>query len=440
MAKVVVFKRVHPQCAGIDIGSAQLFVSTTGSDVVVYETFTADYHRLKRDLLEKGIKRVAMEATGVYWVALYEVLEAAGIQVCLVNPKETKQVKGRKTDVRDCQWIQKLFSAGLLHESFIPSGALKELRTLMRERQDAIEVGSLYVNKMQKCLELMNVKLTEVLAQVQGSSGIRMIQAIVQGQRDPAYLLSLCDRRIINQKSEQVLKALEGNYNETWVFLLGQHLGMWQLHQAQVGMLDQRIDALLLQLAKGKAPVEGAPKGKAIRHHPPAIEHLHQKLLTIYGVDVNCLPGINDYTLLRLLGEVGTDMSRFPTVRHFVSWCGLAPAVSKSGKFCRPVKIKNQSKAGQIFREAAQSIITSRYIAIGAFMRRLRSRKGPVIAVKAGARKIAEAFYNLLTQGTQYVEQGVKKYEEKLKQREINHLLHLAHKYKLQVLETQPLP
>lgn len=331
MAEVVVFEKVNPGSAGIDIGAQTIFVSTTGEDGVSYGTFTQDYRRCVQYLQQRGIRRVAMEATGVYWIALYELLETAGMEVCLVNPKETRQVKGRKTDVKDCPWIQKVFSAGLLHASYIPAGPLKELRMLVRERQDLIEMGSIYVNKMQKCLELMNIKLSEVLSQTQGKSSLRMIEAIIAGERNPQKLLLLYDKRIVKAKSEQVLRALEGNYNATWLFMLEQNLVMWHHHERQLQLLDEQIDGLLKELGREKEAVEPSGSAKPVRHHKPMIEDLHEKLLTIYGIDLNVVPGLNDYTLLRLLGEIGTDMSRFPTVKHFVSWCQLAPGCNQSG-------------------------------------------------------------------------------------------------------------
>lgn len=181
MQRETVFETVSPHAAGIDIGSEKIFVSIDGSTVVHFETFTTDYQRCVVYLKEHRVERVAMEATGVYWIALYEILESKGIEVYLVNPKEVKQVKGRKTDVKDCQWIQKLYSAGLLRQSYIPSGKLKDLRLLVREREDIIEMGSAYVNKMQKALEIMNIKLTQVISQIHGASGLRMIEAILQG-------------------------------------------------------------------------------------------------------------------------------------------------------------------------------------------------------------------------------------------------------------------
>jgi transposase len=436
MAKLISFEQVNPAAAAIDIGAEKVFVSTDGIHVRSYPTFTADYRRLVSDLVEQKTERVCIEATGVYWIALYEMLEEAGLDVCLVNPKEVKQVKGRKTDPKDCRWIQRVFSAGLVRQSYVPAGKLKELRMLVREREDIIEMGSTYVNKMQKCLELMNIKLTSVLAQVHGASGLRMIEAIISGERDAHRLLALCDRRIIKAKSEEVIKALEGNYNSSWIFLLEQNLRMWKLHQQHLRTIDKKTEELLGELSKGKEQVAGTAPPKPIRHHGPQIGDLHQKLLNIYGVDGNTLSGVNDYTLLRLLGEVGSDMSRFASAKHFASWCQLAPALNQSGKMHRRIKIKNGSRAGQIFRGIAQGLLNSKHIAIGAFMRRIRAKKDSKIAVKAGARKLAEAFYNLLTKGAGYVEQGVKNYEEQLQQKEKAFLHKLAKKHGLSVSES----
>ena len=433
MESTTVFETVHPNAAGIDIGAEKIFVSIDGMTVSCFETYTADYHRCRQYLKDHQVKRVAMEATGVYWIAFHELLEKVGIEVCLVNPKEVKQVKGRKTDVKDCQWIQKLFSAGLLRQSYIPSGKLKELRMIVREREDVIEMGSAYVNKMQKAMELMNVKLTNVLSQVHGVSGIKIIESILGGERDPEKLLALCDKKIIKSKTEQVKKALIGNYNQSWLFLLEQSLKMWKSHQAHLLAIDKKIEDLLIELTINSATVQNDSPEKPIRHHKPCIEELHQKLLNMYGVNVSSLSGLTDYSLLRLVGETGYELSRFPTGKHFISWCQLSPRNSQSGKVNRKLKLKNKSKAGQIFREAARSLLQSKKIAIGAFMRKIRSRKGAPIAIKAGARKLAMAYYNIITKGKEYVEIGIKSYETKLQARELKLLALLSNKYGITV-------
>jgi hypothetical protein len=305
---------------------------------------------------------------------------------------------------------------------------------LVREREDIISMGSVYVNKMQKCLELMNIKLTNVLSQIQGASGIKMIEAIIAGERDPEQLLLLCTRPIIERKGDRVIKALQGNYNESWLFLLEQNLYMWKMHQQQIIVTDKKIEEILDQLQFNKPFVEGQSPKKAIRHHAPQIKDLHQKLLNIYGVDVNTLSGINDYTLLRLLGEIGPDMSRFATVKHFVSWCQLAPLLNKSGRMNRTIKVRNGSKAGQIFRAVAQALLNSKHIAIGAFMRRIRNRYDSKIAIKAGGRKLAEAFYRLLTKGSEYVEQGATIYLKQIEEREKKFLQKLALKHNMKLV------
>lgn len=436
MAKETIFETVNENACGIDIGAEYVFVSPDGKEVVNFETFTSGYRACVKYLKEKGITRVAMEATGMYWQNLYFMLEAGGMCVCLVNPKETKQVKGRKTDVKDCQWIQKLFAAGILRNSFVPEGRQMELRFLVRERLDIIDMGSAYVNKMQKCLELMNIKLPEVISQVHGVSGMKMIKAILAGNRDGAFLLSLCDERIRKYKGEKVLKALEGNYNDTYLFMLQQNMELWEIHQKQVEKIDVAIAGLLDELSLGKEEV-ATEKAKKIRHHAPKIPGLHATMARLYGIDMNSVPGMNDYTALRLIGETGTDMGHFPTAKNFVSWLGLSPKSHRSGKMKKRVKGTPCNAAGQIFKECAQGLINSKYIAIGSFIRKLRGRKDSAIAIKAGARKLAIAYYNTLTKGAAYVEQGTKQYEQQIKSREMAALKKLAKKHNMQLIENQ---
>jgi len=434
MERETIFEMVNFHSAGIDIGAEKIFVSVDGKSVVNFRTFTEDYLQCVEYLKSHQVERVAMEATGVYWIAFYEILEDNGFEVCLVNPKEVKQVKGRKTDVKDCQWIQKLFSVGLLKESYIPAGKLKELRMLVREREDIIDMGGTYVNKMQKALELMNIKLKNVLSQIHGVSGRRIIEAILKGERDPEKLLSLCYSSVIKNKSEEVKKALAGNYNESWLFLLSQNLKMWKQHQAHLLAVDKKIESLLTELTATRPTITSSSKQKPIRHHKPEIDSLHQKMLDLYGVNISTLSGITDYSALRLVGETGFDLNNFPSVKHFISWCRLSPRNSQSGKVNRRLRTKTSSKTGQIFREAAQSLLQSKNTAIGAFMRRIRSKKGAPVAIKAGARKLAAAYYNIITQGQEYVEQGLKKYEQKNREREIRLLSLLADKHNMSLI------
>ena len=439
MEKVVKFEQVNEAAAGIDIGSEKVYVSPDGVTVENFGTYSGEYQRCIHYLQQWGIKRVAMEATGIYWVSLYQLLEQAGIRVSLVNPRETKQKKGKKTDVRDCRWIQKLFCAGLLKESFIPEGKLLELRYLIRERLDVIEMGGTYVNKMQRSLELMNIKLAQVLSQIHGVSGMRILRAIIKGERDPHALLLLCDEKIKKHKSLDVLQALEGNYNDTWLFMLEQNICLWDYHQQQIKTIDKKIEEILEKLASKRPAMDASAYGiaKAVRHHKPAIENLHGMLVELFGVNITTAPGINDYSALRLIAETGTDMDRYGGGNQFVSWCSLSSGHHQSGKKSKWVKQAPCNKAGQIFKQIAQALENSRHIAIGHFIRRLKARRGAAVAYKAGARKIALAYYHTLSTGKAYIEKGVQQYEEQLKQKELATLKKLAKKHKMQIIDNQ---
>jgi len=438
MRKQISFEEVNEAAAGVDIGSERIYVSPDGIAVENFGTYTSEYRRCVSYLKQLGIKRVAMEATGIYWISLYNLLSDHGIKVSLVNPTETKQKKGKKTDVRDCRWIQKLFAAGLLKESFIPEGKMLEIRYLVRERLDIIEMGSTYVNKMQRCLELMNIKLTQVISQVHGASGMRMLKAMIAGERNAEALLLLCDERIKQKKGDRVLEALEGNYNDTWLFMLQKNIELWEQHQQQVMAIYKQIQMILESLTAGiEVSEETIGKEKVVRHHKPHIGNLNTMLVALFGVNVTSVSGINSYTLLRLIGETGTDMTRFATIKHFTSWCGLSAGNHQSGKQSKWVKRAPCNKAGQVFKDVAQSLENSKNIAIGSFIRKLKARRGAGVAYKAGARKVAEAYYNILTKGVEYVEQGNTSYEAQQKQREVILLKKLAKKHKVQIVENQ---
>lgn len=439
MANIVNFSQVRSNGAGIDIGSREIFVSIDGVSAVSFPTYTADYRQCCNYLLSHGITDVAMEATGIYWISLYCMLEESGIYVCLVHPREVQQVKGRKSDVQDCQWIQRLFVSGLLRESLIPSGLLKELRYLSREREDLIQTGSMYVNKMQRALELMNIKLGNVISQIHGASGLKVLHAILEGERDPDVLLSLCHSSIRHKKGEDVKKALEGNYNASYLYMLKLNLDMWEFFQQKLLEVEQEMEKLLHVLNEPGKDIPVESKSKPARHHNPVIKNLHVLMVQLYGgIDLTNIAGINDSTLMRLYTEIGSDLSRFPDMKHFCSWLGLCPAHKQSGKMKRRIRGNPSNVAGQIFRQSAQSLLESKNNAIGAFMRRLRSRKGARIAIKAGARKIAQAYYTALTIGIEYVEQGAEWYKEQQRLREINMLNKLAEKLDYKIVKSNP--
>ena len=387
MTKVIKFDEIHSNGAGIDIGSKEIFVSIDGEQVVKFGTFTSDYHSCCKYLKENGISSAAMEATGVYWMSLYAMLEEYGIQVCLVHPMEVQQVKGRKTDVKDSRWIQKLYSAGLLRESIVAKGLLKDLRILIRERLDLIEMGSAYVNKMQKYLELMNIKLRNVITQIHGVSGLRIIRAIIEGERNPEKLVILCHESIKNKKREDVVKSLDGNYHQAYILLLKENLRLWEEHQESIRNIEKQIEELLKIMNLNDKQIKVDSPSKPARHHNPAIKDLHETMVQMYGgVNLTTIAGINDSTMLRLLGEVGNDMSRFPTKKHFVSWLGLSPKNKQSGKMKKRIKCPSNN-AGLIFRQSAQSLLASKHKAIGVFMRRLSVGKAQKLPLKQGQEK-----------------------------------------------------
>ena len=406
-------EKIKPNAAGIDIGSEKIFVAVEGQEVRSFRTFTSTLYEAVEYLQRHGVETVAMEATGVYWVALYDLLEQTGFEVFLVNPIETKNVPGRKTDVQDCQWIQQLHSYGLLRRSFIPDRTIRELRVYVRLREDHISMASAHVQHMQKALTMMNVRLHEVISQIQGVSGLKIIEAILSGERDPEELVMLCNRQILNNKRADVIESLRGNYSSEQLFALQQALDIWKYYHAKIEECDNKIEILLSQATRSKPPVEKLSKAKPIRHHKPKVENLHEKLSKLFdGKDATILPGFTDYNLLQLTAEVGTDLTQWSSAKHFTSWTGLAPGKNTSGKMTKRSKKRINTRAGQVFRKAAQSLMQSKHIALGAFARRIKARKGPMIAIKATARKLAVMYYNLHTKGLDYVEQGVKSYQD----------------------------
>ncbi|MCF8304367.1 MAG: IS110 family transposase [Bacteroidales bacterium] len=408
-------ERIRENAAGIDIGAKLVFVALEGQPVKQFATFTEDFNQLSAYLVKHGIETVAMEATGFYWSILYEILEDAGIDVWLVDGRETKQVPGRKTDVKDCQWIQELHCHGMLNRCFVAKGKIKEPRRYQRLREDHIRSSSMHINHMNQALTEMNLRLKQVLSQIHGVSGMKMIKAILEGERDRQVLLRMCDKRIINNKKEEVLKALEGKYSDCGLFALRQAYDAYYFYQEQIRQCDEKI-AVIIQEMGGYGEDKDLPgKRKLIRHHKPNVENLGANLINIFdGKDATILSGLTDYNWLQLLSEVGSDLSRWPSEKHFTSWLGLSPGQHHSGKKKKNRRKKGQFKAGQIFRQASESMINSKKIALGQFGRRIRARKGPAFAIKAMARKMAEQYWRIMVKGFDFVEQGVEKYEEQL--------------------------
>lgn len=414
-------KKFRKNAAGIDIGAKQIFIGLENNDVCSFETFTESFNQARDYLLANHIETVAMEATGVYWIILYEILENAGLDVWLVDGRQTKQVPGRKTDVKDCQWIQQLHSYGLLNRCFIPDEQVKEIRTYQRMREDHIRTASMHVNHMQKALTEMNIRLKEVLSQIHGASGLSIIQAILDGERNPKVLLALCHKSIKEKKAHLVLKALEGHYTEAGLFALQQAYQGYSFYQQQIKECDFRIQKTMERLNfsdqddTAQKQIESVKGRKPVRHNKPQVEHLGGHLLKIFsGKDATDLPGITDYTWLQLYSETGSDLNKWPTEKHFTSWLGLAPGQHQSGKQRKNRNKKYKPKAGQIFRQISQSLIESKKIALGAFGRKLKAKRGPGIATKATARKLATLYWRLMVKGLDYTERGIKDYEARV--------------------------
>jgi len=431
-------EKIRTNVGGIDIGAKKVFTSIEEQPVVSHFTFTEDFYKLRDYLLEHKVESIAMEATGVYWVILYEILEQAGIDVWLVDGRQTRQVPGRKTDVKDCQWIQELHSYGLLNRCLVVDSDIKELRSYLRLREDHINSSSMHINQMQKALTLMNIRLKEVLSQIHGASGIAIIEAILNGERDKQVLVSLCHRSVLKKKKELVLKALEGRYTEAGLFELKQAYQGYKFYLQQVNECDKRIDVVINRIGKSGAGQELKKKRKAVRHHKPNVENLGPNLLNIFdGKDATLISGITDYTWMQLLAETGPDLTRWPSEKHFTSWLGLSPGQHRSGKMRRNARKKGRPKAGQIFRIIAQGLINSKDVAIGSFGRRLRGRKGPKIAIKAMARKLAVLYWRVMVNGLDYAEKGIQHYEEQILLNKMKSVHRLAKELDLNIVEKQ---
>ena len=428
--------KIHHHSAGIDIGSEKVYVAVEGQPVKNFRTFTTSYKELGVYLKLHQVTYVAMEATGIYWITLFDILEELGFDVTLVNPADSKNLPGRKTDVQDCQWIQQLFSYGLLKKSFVPPDIVRKLRVYTRMREDKLQMAASHINHMQKALIQMNIRLPEVLSQTHGVSGMAMIKAILLGERDAKVLLSFCTSALIKRKGEDILLALEGNYKEEYIFELQQAYEGYMFYLKQVEKCDTEAAKILQQYNEdsGKDFKDESPV-KPIRHNRPDIENLHKLLLGIHGANPTILPGLTDYSFMRLTAELGNNIKQWPSVKCFVSWLGLAPGKNSSGKTTKRSKKRATTRAGQIFKQAAQSILISKQPGLGAFARRLKAKRGAAIAIKATARKLAELYYKVFSEGMQYVEQGVKLYEEKLRQQQIVFLKKKAVEFNFQLVE-----
>jgi transposase len=429
-------EKIIKNCAGIDIGSEKVFVSIENQQVKSFRTFTSSYKELGNYLRQHGIEEVSMEATGIYWITLYDILEEMHFKVALVNPSDSKNLPGRKTDVQDCQWIQQLYSHGLLRESFVPHDLVRKLRVYTRMREDKLQMAASHIQHMQKALIEMNIRLPEVLSQTHGVSGMAMIRAILQGERNATTLLGYCSKDLQKRKGSDILLALEGNYKEEYLFELQQAYDGYLFYLEQVKICDTHAEKVLIDFNKkaNKNYTDNIPP-KSIRHNKPQIQGLHELLQGIHGANPTVLPGLTDYSFMRLTAELGNDIKQWPNIKCFVSWLGLAPGKNQSGRKNKRSKKRAVTRAGQIFKQAAQSLLVSKQPGLGAFARRIKARRGAAVAIKATARKLAELYYKIFAKGMEYVETGVRMYEQKIKEQQIKFLTRKATELNLQLVQ-----
>lgn len=436
-------KHVNLDAAGIDIGATSHFVAVPeGRDkesVREFKSFTKNLHELVVWLKKCKIKTVAMESTGVYWISLYELLEAEGFEVHLVNAKHVKNVPGRKSDVLDCQWLQQLHTYGLLRGSFRPEESICVLRAYMRQRDRLIKSAATHIQHMQKAMTQMNIQLHHVISDVSGVTGLKIIRAIVAGERDVSRLASLRERGCKNS-IDVIEKALEGNYRQEHVFTLTQALELYDTYQAKMVACDEEIEKIISELAEKKGckgtdslPLTGKQKRRKNQMHFDLGKYLFQ----MTGVDLTRIDGLDSYSVLRLISEVGMDMSVWPTAKHFGSWLGLAPGTKISGGKKLSTRTKScKNRASTLFRIVANALTFS-HSATGAFLRRKKSHLGAPKAITATAYKIARQFYAVLKNGNDYVDAGSDYYEEQYKGRVIRNLAYKAEKFGFILVEKQ---
>jgi transposase len=432
---------VHPNAAGLDIGAAEIWACVPSArdpePVRCFATFTPDLHRLADWLVACGVDTVAMESTGVYWIPMYDILEARGLKVFLVNSQHLKRVPGRKSDVLDCQWLQKLHTLGLLAGSFRPDAEMVAVRTLLRHRAMLLEHRAPHILHMQKALQHMNLLLHQVLSDVTGETGLQIIRAIVAGQRDPVRLARL---RSPNCKSsaDEIAKALTGNYAPEHLFTLTQALALFDFYTQQVAACDAELErryAAMKPRWDGPDELPQVPPVKKDSHskNQPAF-NVRAHLLRLTGVDLVGVMGLSASTVQTILSEIGTDMSKWPNEKHFGSWLGLAPHHEISGgKILRNNTLKVNNRAAQAFRQAAQSVARS-HSALGAYYRRQRARLGEAQAIVATAHKIARIVYHLLKHREAFIAESAADYEARLQQRELAQLKRKAAKLGLSLV------
>jgi len=417
---------INGRAAGIDVGSRFHVVAVPPDldhePVRSFQSFTGDLNRLADWLAAVGITTVAMESTGIYWVPVFEILEARGLEVVLVNARDAKNVPGRKTDVNDAQWIQQLHSYGLLRASFRPRAAIVALRAYLRHRERLLEYAASHVQHMQKALMQMNLQLHHVVSDITGVTGMRILRAIVGGERDSEVLVAFRDVRC-KSSVDTIREALTGNYQPEHVFALRQAIELYDTYQGKLQDCDAEIERSVRALPREDASASPPPppRSRAKQKNELGFD-VRPVLHALLGVDLTQINGIGPYSALRIIAECGTDMSRWRTAKHFTSWLTLAPGSKISGGKVLSSRTRRSSNRAAVLLRLAATAVGKTNTALGAFFRRLAVRTGKAKAVTATARKIAVLLYNTLRNGMAYVDPGADYYEERYRKRTIENL------------------
>jgi len=403
----------NPNAAGIDIGASLHYVAVSenkdSKPIREFGATTQDLEEIVKWLTSLGITTVAMESTSIYWIPLYDMLEAAGIEVILVNAKHLKNVSGRKSDVTDCEWLRKLHTYGLLNRSFIPNELTRKLRSYVRQRGSMETLKAKDLTRIGMALHTMNIKLQNIVSSLEGVSSMEIIRAIVSGEHSTEELVKYWKKQM-KASRDTARRALEGNYKEENIFILGQTLSSYDFHRSQMLECEHKIEEVLKQMSSisvnkqdiviDKKDVSNKKKRKARKneYHFDAVEYLNE----ITGVDLTAVDGFDVNTILEITSETGTDLSKFPTSKHFVGWLRLCPNPRISGgKIIGYKKNTSSSRAAKAFRLAAQALHSSKSY-LGYIFRKIAYKRGNPVAIKAVARKLAIIFYNMITKRQEY--------------------------------------
>jgi transposase len=437
---------MHPHAAGIDVGNSVHYVAVRPDrdpdSVRRFECFTADLHRLADWLAHCGVTTVAMQSTGVYWIPLYEILDARGLEVYLVNARHTKNLPGRKSDVQESQWLLKLHTYGLLRNSFHPSADIRVVRTYWRQRGDHVHAASTCIQRMQKVLTQMNVQLANVISDLSGWTGQRIVRAMLAGERDPEALAALSHPGI-RATRQTIAKSLEGTWQPDLLFVLQQEVAMYDAYQQRIAECDGELERHLKGVADkitALPPSDETPSPRPPKRRRKAGSHapqfdLRRELQRISGVDLTRIDGIDVGVAQTVISEVGLDMTRWKTEAQFASWLGLCPDNRiTGGKVIRKGTRHVVNRAATALRLAATTLRRSESY-LGAQFRRLRGRLGAPKAITAMAHKLARLIYRMLKWGHEYVDKGLQYYEEQHRQQQVHLLKKRAAKLGLHLVE-----